>query len=264
MIRTSSLSEACHELFACYPLAARTANHGTIRTMLLMLRDSSSARVFVLSYDPRQDRSPYSLRPRRTTDTVHIEADDSATVPDLVAKAVTRGVPIPRDGSLFGWRSGDALTALVPVYTTSTPESLDPFWAVMPRAGIPKAQWPPFSDERPFGHWFWEYYQAGKLIFVGDLIAGAPDTVFWVNTKAILGTACCAVARDLESCGGYTLRRGIYVHHQALRTGQPLPSLQELLAATGKTDLTPRFRRFGQTETEIAPKTVAKPASTGW
>jgi hypothetical protein len=215
--------------------------------MLLMLRDASSARVFVLSYDARQDRSPYSLRPWRTTDTVHIEADDSTMVPETVAKAVTHGVPIPRDGSLFGWRNGDTLTALVPVYATSTPTSPDPLWMVMPGAGIPEAEWPPLRDERRFGHWFWEYYQARKLVFVGDLIAGAPDTVFWVNTKAILGTACCAVARDLESLEGYTLRRGIYLCHQVLRAGQPLPSLQVLLADTSKTDLTPRFKRFAHT-----------------
>lgn len=248
MIRTSSLSEACHELFTRYPLAVTIADQGAIRTMLLMLRDSDSARYFVLSQDPRQDRSPYSLRLRRTTDTVHIEADDGAAVPDVIANAVTNGVPIPRDGSLFGWRSGDTVTALVPVYTTFKPASPDPFWVVMPRAGIPEAQWPPFADECLFGHWFWEYFQVGRTISVGDLIAGTRDTVFWADTKAILGTACCAVARDVESHEGCTLRRGIYVPHQALRAGKPVPPLTVLLDDPGKTDLAPRFRRFARSD----------------
>lgn len=249
MIRTSSLPEACHELFAQYPLAARTANRsGTVRTMVLMLRDSDDARYFVLSHDRRQGKPFYSLRPRRTTDTVDIGADGGAMVPDVVVNAVIRGVPIPRDGSLFGWRRGDAVTALIPFYTTSTPASPDPFWVVMPRTGTLEAQWPPFTDERLFGRWFWEHYQAGKITSVGCLIAGTPDTVFWANTKVILGSDCCAVERDIKSPEGYTLRRGIYVYYQALRAGKPVPSLRVLLADTGKTDLAPRFRRFANSD----------------
>ena len=54
---------------------------------------------------------------------MNIEADGDAALPHVAVSVVTRGVPIPRDGSLFGWRYGDTVTALVPVYTTSTPAS---------------------------------------------------------------------------------------------------------------------------------------------
>jgi len=44
------------------------------------------------------------------------------------------------------------------------------------------------------------------------------------------------------------LQRGRYVYYQALRAGKPVPSLRVLLAATGKIDLAPRFRRTGYAE----------------
>jgi hypothetical protein len=242
MIRTSSLSEACHELFSGYPLAARAANHaGTIRSMVLMLQDGDDSQFFVLSHDSREGRHCYSLRPWRATGTVGIEADGGA-VPDVAVNAVTRGVPIPRDGSLFGWRYGDAITALVAVYTKYAPACPEPCWTVMPLVGIPETQWPPFTGEHLFGRWFWEHYRAGNIVSVGDLIAAAPDTVFWADTKAILGSDCCAVARDIKSPDGHTLRRGRYVYYQALRAGKPVPPLGALLADTGKTDLAPRFQ----------------------
>jgi hypothetical protein len=244
MIRTCSLSEACHELFARYPLAVVTDDrNGTTRTMLLALPDSDGAKYFVLSHDRREGKPLYSLRPRRATDTVNIEPDGGTTVPDVAVSAVTHGVPIPRDGSLFGWRCGDAVTALLPVYTTSTPASPDPFWAVMPQTGVPEEQWPPFADRRLLGHWFWEDYRTGRIIFLDNLIEGTPDTVFWADTKAIIGSNCCAVARDIESPEGYKLRRGIYVYYQALRAGEPVPSLEALLAEANRTDLAPRFQR---------------------
>ncbi len=243
MISTCSLSQACHELFARYPLAVLTDDcNGTIRTMLLALPDNHGAKYFVLSHDRREGRPPYSLRPRRTADVVDIDPNGGAAIPDVAVKAVTQGVPIPRDGSLFGWRCGNAVTALVPVYTTSTPASPDPFWAVMPRTGIPEEQWPPFADQRLLGDWFWEDYRNGRITFLDDLIAGTLDTVFWVDTKAILGSHCCIVARDIESPQRYKLRRGVYVYYRALRAGDPIPSLEWLLAKADKTDLASRFR----------------------
>lgn len=98
------------------------------------------------------------------------------------------------------------------------------------------------TDECLFGDWFWEHYRAGNLVCLGGLIAETPDTVFWVDTRAILGSGCCAVARDITSPDGYTLRRGRYVYHQALRADKPMPSLGELLADTEKIDLAPRFQ----------------------
>jgi hypothetical protein len=262
MIRTNSLADACHALFARYPPAVTTATRsGTIRSMLLVLSDSVGARFFVLTYDGREGRPLYSLRQGGTTDSVAIEANGDTAVPEVVVNVVTHGVPIPKDGSLFGWRCGDSVTALLPVYATSMSASSDPFCAVMPRAGAPEVQWPPFTEERLPGHWFWEHYWARRIISVGGLIAETPATVFWANTKAALGTDCCAVAHDIDSCEGYTLRRGIYAYYKVLRAGTPIPSLAVLLADSGKVDLAPRFRRFGRSDGR--PQAADKPVGAG-
>jgi hypothetical protein len=229
--------------------------------MLLMLPDGDGARFFVLTHDRREGMPLYSLRQRGASETVDIEANGDAAVPDVVVNAVTRSVPIPRDGSLFGWRYGDAVAALVPVYTTSTPTSPDPFCAVMPRVGVPEVQWPPFTEERLLGPWFWAHYWARRIISVVGLIAETPATVFWANTKASLGTQCCVVAQDIESGEEYTLRRGIYVYYKALRAGTPVPSLTVLLADSGKIDLAPRFRRFVDSDGRL--HAVGEPGGTG-
>lgn len=245
MIRTSSLYETCHELFDCYPLAVRVVNlSGTIRSMVLVVRDSADAGFFVLQHDCGDSVPFYSLSPWHTGDTVDIEADDTAAVPDVAVTALTRGVPMPRHGSLFGWRHGDAIAALVAVYARYSPESPEPCWAVMPLAGLPEAQWPSFTDERLFGHWFWNHYQAGSIVSLSNLIAGTSGTVFWVETEAGLGWDCCVVARDISGPGGPALRSGRYVDYRALRAGKTVPSLDALLAGTAKIDLAPRFQRF--------------------
>lgn len=245
MIRANFLFAACYALFARYPPAVTTAtSSGSIRSMLLMLPDGDRASFFVLTHDRRNGRSLFSLRQRDASESVDIGADDDASVPEAAAEPVTRGVPIPRDGSLFGWRRGVAITALIPVYTTSTPASPEPFCAVMPRAGVPEGEWPPFTEERLPGPWFWKDYWALRIVSVAGLIAARPATVFWADTKAALGVDCCVVAQDLEDAAGYTLPRGIYAYYKVLQVGRPVTSLAVLLADSGKTDLAPSLQRF--------------------
>ena len=151
---------------------------------------------------------------------------------------------MPQHRFLFGWRHGDAISALVAVYARYTPESPEPCWVVMPLAGLPEAQWPSFTDERLFGHWFWNHYRAGSIIHLTSLfVAGTSGTVFWVET-AELGWDCCVVAHDISPPGGPTLPSGRYVDYRALQAGQAVPSLDALLADTAKIDLAPRFQRF--------------------
>jgi hypothetical protein len=244
MIRTSSLYEACQELFAGYPLADRAVDCGgrTIRSMVLMLREGDDAWFFILTHDRGEGRPSYSFRPWRATSVVDIEADGRAAAPDAVVNAVTHGIPVPRHGSLFGWNDGGIITALTAIYTQYTPQTPLPVFTSMPFADLPEGQWPPYASEPLFGRWFWDSYKAGKVVPLAGLVAETPDTVYWVDTKAILGSASCAVACDIRSPDGPMLRRGRYVYYQALRAGKPVPSLTALLADTGKIDLARRFQ----------------------
>jgi hypothetical protein len=248
MIRASSLYETCGEFFADYPLAVRVADReGTVRSMVLMLRDSGDARFFVLTHDSGDGRPFYSLSPWRTRTVVNIEADAGGQ-PDWVATVVTKGVPLPRHGSLFGWTHQGAVTSLIAVYVKSTPACHEPAWAVMPRVGTSEAQWPGFTGEPLFGSWFWDHYRAEDLVSLSNLIAGTANTVFWVQTETLFGWNCCAVARDIRGSGGYVLPRGCYVYYEALRSGAPVPPLGMLLSDPGKADLAPRCRRLSGVE----------------
>jgi hypothetical protein len=241
MIGTSSLYEACHELFERYPQAVRAANSSaTVSLMVLLLRVGSSERFVVLSRDCREAELRYRLRPWRAKGGTDITAAGPSG-PDSIVEAITRGVAIPQNEHLFGWKARTQLTALIVFYTRYTRDSPEPTWAVMPLAGSPEKQWPPFAGERLLGQWFWEHYQAGNVVSVNRIVAGNANTLFWANTQAILGSNCFAVTRDIGSPDGYTLRRGRYVYQEALQAGRPVPPLEMLLADTSKVDLAPRF-----------------------
>lgn len=209
--------------------------------MLLAVRESDDAAFFIVSRDSRDDRDHFSVRRWRTPGVMGIEAGEGG-ISDAAVNAVMNGVPVPRHGSLFGWKPGQAITSLMVVYTRYTPEYQQPSWLVLPRAGTSEGRWPPFAGERVFGRWFWEFYWTGAIADLGHLIASASGTVFWVDARAAHGSHCCVVRRDVISPEGYTLPRGRYVYHLALREGRPVPSLEALLADPGRTDLSARFQ----------------------
>jgi hypothetical protein len=240
--RTISPYEACQDLFRRYPLAARIVDRmGTIYSIVLLLQEGDDVSFFMLSWN--RDHGVFSLGPWPAGEVVDIDADDSAPLPRFPGRALTDGIPLPRHGSMFGWIDGDSITSLIVIYAKYEVAMPLPRWTVMPDASLPRTQWPPFIGQRLFGHWFWEHLRDGSVVLLDHLVSGTPDTVFWVNTRAILGSDCCAVARDIPGPAGYTLRRGRYVYSEALRTAEPVPSLTELLADPCKTDLAARFRR---------------------
>jgi hypothetical protein len=242
MVPASRAYLACRYLFNEYPLAVSAVDHvPAMHTMVLMLRDGEDVRFFVLMRIRSKGRTDYTLSPWRAKGAVEIAAD-SDEVPDLTANAVEQGIPIPRDGSLFGWAYQEIVTALIVVYASYRPESPVPVWSVMPLVGTPELQWPPFSGERYFGRWFWKDYQAGNIVQLDGLIAAHPGVVFWLDTYQALGSDCCVVASDIKTSEGRILRRGKYLGAAALRAGAAVPSLTNLLAAAGKTDLAPRFQ----------------------
>lgn len=238
-----SLDRTCYELFSKYPLAVTTVKRGcAIRSIVLMLGHAyGNNEFFELSHNYSAGRSFYSLRKWRSDESASIEVD----TPDIAVRVLTCGVPIPRHGSLFGWVDGDRVAALVATYARHEAASPEPYWTMLPLAGSRETQWPPFRDEADFGHWFWKHHRAGKIRSLESLVAATPGTVFWVDTKAVLGSDCCAIARDVRSPEGYMLPLGRYVHYAALRAGKPVPSLRSLLACPDAIDLASRLHQCG-------------------
>jgi hypothetical protein len=242
MVPASCAYLACRYLFNEYPLAVSTVDHvPAMHPMVLLLRDGEDIRFFVVMRIRSRGRTDYTLSPWRATGAVEIAADGSE-VPELVANVVEQGVPIPRDGSLFGWAYQEIVTALIVVYASYRPDSPVPVWSVMPFVGTPELQWPPFSGESFFGRWFWKDYQAGNIVQLDGLIAANPGIVFWLDTYQSLGSDCCVVASDIKTSEGRILRRGKYLGAAALRAGVAAPSLTNLLAEARKTDLASRFQ----------------------
>jgi hypothetical protein len=242
MVPASRAYLACRYLFNEYPLAVSPVDHvPAMHTMVLMLRDGEHARFFVLMRIRGKGRTDYTLSLWRGEGGVEIAAD-GGEVPELAANAVEQGVPIPGDGSLFGWAYQEVVTALIVVYASYRPEAPVPVWSVMPLVGTPEAQWPPFSVERFFGRWFWKDYRVGNIVQLDGLIAATPGIVFWLDTYQALGSDCCVVTCDLKTPEGRILRRGTYLGAAAVRAGAAVPSQTNLLAEVDKTDLASRFQ----------------------
>jgi hypothetical protein len=159
---------ACRYLFNEYPLSVSAFDHvPSLHTMVLMLRDGEDVRFFALMRIRGNGRTDYTLSAWRAQGAVEIAAD-GGEVPEAVANVIEQGIPIPRDGLLFGWAYQEIVTALIMVYASYRPDSPLPAWSVMPLLGTPESQWPPFSIERYFGRWFWKDYQAGNIVQFGQ------------------------------------------------------------------------------------------------
>jgi hypothetical protein len=238
---SATLQAACSELFACHPQAARPLNNsGTSRSIVLLQAESGNARFFILISQDDGEGPFFSIRRWCIGGAVDLD-DETAPVPGWAVNAVTHGVPLPRDGSLYGWADRGRITAMVAFSTQYTPEVPEPSWSLMPDADLGEENWPPFADERLVGPWLWEHFQAGHLVDLASLVASSENAVFWVDTAEAIGSGSIAVAHDLASPDGWTFPRGRYVYCQH-RDGAP--SLDDLLADPGKTDLAPRFREF--------------------
>jgi hypothetical protein len=239
---STSLYEACGKLFDDYPPAVRDVNHsGTVCSMMLMLRDGGGARFYNLIRRTGDGLPYYVLHLRHADISAKIEQAAGTDQSADTVRAVTGSVPLPRDGSMFGWLVRDHVAALVLSYTDYSPETPEPGWSVLPLGGSPEGDWPPFTGEKWFGPWFWEHVRAGQLASLAPLVAGTSGAVLWADTADALGSNCCAVTRDLTAPEGFTLQRGLYVYYEALRSGAPVPSLEDLLAVASMTDLGDRF-----------------------
>jgi hypothetical protein len=236
---SATLRTTCSELFARYPQAVNVLNDsGTVRSMVLLLADGGDARFFILNSEGDSEASSFIVRRWRAGDAVDL-GDETALIPGWAVDAVTHGMPLPRDGSLYGWVNRGRVTTVIAFYAHYTPEIPEPSWSAMPDADLGTEDWPSFTGEHLVGTWLWEYFRAGRIVDLGPLIARTEGAAFWVDTAEVIGSGCIAIARALSSPDGWTLRPGRYVYHQHHDVA---PSLDDLLADSSKTDLAPRFR----------------------
>jgi hypothetical protein len=242
MTHQNSLYNRCQDTFADYPAAVSSVDDTcTASSIILMLRVGGDDRFFMLTCDRSESRPVFYIRPWHGRGTVGIKADGKGIIPDILAEALISGIPIPRDGSMFAWRHGTEVTALIAIYAKYTPSHPQPSWAVMPRADISRALWPPFTGERIFGNWFWEHLRDERIFSLEELITDNPGTVFWVDIEFALSHGCCAVAQSIVAENGYILRSGCYAYYEELKVGSHLPTLDALMADSGRIDLAPRF-----------------------
>lgn len=224
-----SLQETCKNLFGGYPLAVEdVSGDGEVRSIALILEDHGEPEFFNLCWWPGNARGEFML-----------DCWCAGQVADgEVVAILARAVPLPCDGSLFGWVDHGEVSALISVRTEYDPAHQVPGWSLLPRTDA--AQWPPFAGEHLFGRWFWDHYRAGRIVDLAGLVEASPASVFWV-LPAGAGAGCYAVARSLTSPGGWSLPQGRYVYHKPLSSGEPVPSLGDLLADPSAADLAPLF-----------------------
>ena len=231
---SGSVYETCINLFDAYPDAIERTG-SKIRAMTLILNTRGEARVYILTHVSGEQPLcslqmwPGSTRTKIEPGTAAIQPEDN--------RVLSEGVPLPRDGRLYGYVVDKEVTTLIAFYTNDDPPGV----STIPRLGIDNTRWAPFTRDRVAGHSFWDLYHAGRIIDLGPLISAHPRTVFWVDTIKMLGCGVTAVARDIAGRDGIVLPAGVYVYYKVQQDGIAVPSLETLLADPGRTDLAPRF-----------------------
>lgn len=154
-------------------------------------------------------------------------------IPAPYREALTAGVPLPRDGSLFGWIADGEITAAIAIRSW---QHLDePTSIVSLRTDAPESQWPPCWSL--FGKWFWDGYHAKRIVNLAPVLARTTGQVFFSSHwhEGVI-----AVSSPIVM--GVTVPAGVYAYHQLVRSGIAMPSLKEVIADDDKIDLGPEFR----------------------
>lgn len=234
----TDLYAACTDLFNRYPLAVSDVTEdGSVRSMDLAVVEGDDAAFYFLSLRDNEHGTDCSLWPWAADTEAIADMKPGDAGNPAAADIVARALPIPRDGSLFAWVDAGTVTAVVAFHSDCSPKHPDPTYQVMPLAGSPETEWPPFTGEPVLGPWVWECVASGQLAPLNLVIAGTDGAVFWSG-------GCLAIASDVAG-PGFVLTPDVYVYYQQLRAGV-VSSLETLLADPGVVDLAPRFQRYYQ------------------
>jgi hypothetical protein len=239
----SAAFAACQRLFRDYPLAVRRhyAEH-RYGSMVLLHQDGGTARFLVLIME-WDDLFVLRHWDRRDGSRVEVSADGPATGDGGadVARLIEASVPVPRDGALLGWLSGQQVSAVVAAYGR-LPEPWDdpsavPGVLVLPRAGSQPAEWPPLATS-PRPDWqLWECVERGRLVDLTPLVSRSAGRVFWVPGEGGWQAGARVVVTERISDGGLWLPAGVYADHWSLREGIQVRTASQILALPGVVDL---------------------------
>jgi hypothetical protein len=232
MTKTDSLYQRCQQLFADYPLAVLDDWE-----MALLMPAGTGAAFFILA---KEEDGSYTMD-RWSGEELGRVSSNGGSAGDDMACVLKDGVPCPRDGELFGWVQHGVITGLI---AASISQEHGPVWSPMPAVGTPEDSWPAFVGPHVLGHWFWDEYQAGKIVSLGPLIASTPGTIYWAATEPTIGSGSAVVTTAVHK-GGISLPDGVYIYHGVL-TGSGLcaEALESLARKAPQTDLAPRFRHY--------------------
>ena len=162
-----------------------------------------------------------------------------------VRRVIETGVPVPRDGALLGWVSGDQVRAVLAAYGR-LPEPWDdasavPGVLVMPQVGSQPAEWPPLAAGPLDDGRLWEHVARGQLADLAPLVSRQAGRVFLGAGRGRAGTGRRAGARIVVTermCDDdFWLPAGVYADHWTLREGTPVLTARQLLALPGVVDL---------------------------
>jgi hypothetical protein len=256
---------ACLRLFRSFPLAVTTARPEDIslaagqrhpgdprrpgaayRSIVLRHCGFDGSGYYVLTQDPAEQ---FTLRPWHPDEGERHEILPGLPVPVTCHRVITEGMPVPRDGALFGWVSDRQVTVLMSVYHGSPNHWSPNHGQPSGRYGVPQVRvlaavgsepmrWPPFTASPLDDGRLWEYVERGEIVDLAPVVSRGEAS--WVpsqnSSRAIQGHGCVVVAHSLVA-EDYWVPSGIYMDHWMLREGVPTPPASHLLTLPGATDL---------------------------
>jgi hypothetical protein len=209
--------------------------------MVLITRAAGEARFFILS---ETDETLFYIRAWDRRGEAIQEVTPGGPVPDVFARVIADGMPVPRDRAVLGWVADRQVTAILAVHSGhpagpgTTPAV--PAIHVMPMSGTTVLDWPPFTSS-PFSDGrLWDYLDRGDIVDIVPLLARCPGQAFLAPCPhghgSARGAVCVVVTADLVD-REYWLPAGVYTDHWMLREGVPAPPARQLLALPGTVDL---------------------------
>ena len=162
----------CKQLFGAYPLAVTRDPADGSRSMVLMDWTAAGGCFFTLT---QAREGLFAIRPWSGQDAGG-EIGPREAVEDAIVRVIANGMPVPRDGALFGWVPDRQVTAMLSVHSGHPPGSgaavSVPEIQVMPMAGTGGLDWPPFTASPFVDGRLWDYLDRGQIVDVVPLLTG--------------------------------------------------------------------------------------------